>query len=195
MIVDFKSEVKSKLELGEKIQKSFEARNYEMIEQSPNIAVIPGANLVNGDRSYKYSFVITNKQVFIGNVNPFNQIIASNVYPRDDVDAVDLNSIDKKKGFQFVYIAYTIGFAGFPLILCSTINANLKSTFLSDYIFFVYILVFVLFFYLFKFLAKLLKRFSSPNELGIEISLNTTKKISVLLDNIKNLKYFKKTSI
>ena len=195
MIADFKSEVNSKLEPGEIIEKTFEARNYEMIDQLPNQVIVPGAFLVNGDKSFKYSFVITNNRVFIGSVNPFNEVLSSTVHNRYDVDAVALNSIEKEKGFQAAYMLYGLGLIVIPITICYSIERSLSGTFISDYMIIVKILVFVIFFSIIKFLAKIVKRISTPNELGIQISLTNNKTLTVILDDIKNLTFLKKSFI
>ncbi|PRR83245.1 hypothetical protein [Clostridium vincentii] len=174
MIENFSSEVNSKLESDEIIEKSFVSKNYDMIERIPDLTVGPHSFIMTYDYSFKYSFVITNKRVFIGNMNSFNLILSYKIYNREDI--VNIDDFEDKKKVKLRYVVYTGGLIPIFIVLESFTNSTLTfllSSFLS--IGLIYIL------------SKLINKFTKPDKSVKEISFKDGKKLIIILNDSSDL--------
>lgn len=187
MIENFNSEVNSKLELGEIIEKSFEAKNYDIIEKTPDIAVGGASFITTEDYSFKYSFIITNKRIFIGNMNPFNTILSYKIYNREDI--ININDFKDKKKVKLRYLLYIGGLIPLFMIIklyayTYIINNKDLASLLSAF------LTIVLVSILYKFINK----FTTSNRLVKEISLRNGKKLTIILNDNSALNYLQPQS-
>lgn len=169
MIENFSSEVNSKLESDEIIEKIFVSKNYDMIERSPDLATGPYSFIITYDYSFKYSFVITNKRVFIGNMNPFNLILSYKVYNIEDI--MDIHDFKDKKKIKLRYLYYIGGLIPIFMIIAMSTNGIITFLLSSLAIGLVYIL------------SKLLNRFIKPDKSVKEISFKDGKKLIVILND------------
>lgn len=187
MIENFNSEVNSKLESGEIIEKSFEAKNYDILEKTPDIAVGGASFITTEDYSFKYSFIITNKRIFIGNMNPFNIILSYKVYNRDDIiNIIDFKDKKKVKLRYFLYIGGLI-----PLFMIINLYAY---TYIINNKELAYLLSAFLSIALVSILYKLLDKFTAPNRLVKEISLRDGKKLTIILNDTSAINYLQTQS-
>jgi len=192
MIENFSYEVSSKLESDEIIEKSFEARNYDIIEQSPDISVGPYAFITTEDYSFKYSFIITNKRVFVGNMNPSNIILSYKIYNREDIINID-DFIDKKK-LKLRYIYYIGGLIMLPLCISLPLSnyfPNIDTLSTKRIIALISVLLSIGLIYI---LSKVLNKFIKPNKLAKEISLKDGKKLTIILNDTSVLDCLKTQS-
>jgi len=181
MIENFNSEVTSKLESDEIIEKSFQAQNYDILEKTPDIGLGDASFITTEDYSFKYSFIITNKRVFIGNMNPFNKILSYKIYNREDIINVD-DFIDKKK-LKLRYMRYIGGLIILPIGLymsLSTYFPNSDTLSTKRIIALISVLFSTGLIYI---LSKVLDKFIKPNKLAKEISLRDGKKLTIILND------------
>lgn len=184
MINDFDAEVKSKLDADEKIENCFKIRNKNMLKKSTDISVGSGAFIASGDYSFFYKFIITNKRVFVGNLNNCNQTISYEIYNRDDIKVLVDEGKDKKLTLSIIY--YICGLLPIALFGGFLFHGNFVSKNLTGCIL-VALSVIVIAFALYK-----LIKISDKSKLSAIISIKDNKKLYGIFNTENDLSTLKK---